>query len=409
MMRLGMAVLAMCVFACGLMADVAPNPLITGGATVSGMDMKDTPVSMDWEEVDLYPSAQKNSVTAVFLLKNTSDKETTLQVGFPAYGEMPLKDFVVEIDGQKAAAELKKEDLTFKVGPMKKTRHMEWMVWPMTFAGGAEKKVKVTYWVAPEIARGWTHHEVINGRPTTVVDELPNVAATSLPADVKAKVGALHSGYVLHTGAGWHGKIGKAVLRLHYGDEVRKDQLVFTAGEGKWAYDDKTNVDTLTLADFEPTEQSDIAYQYRVLTQEEQYKLLAEGLRKGQLDAPTRILVLGMVQSGKCPKDLSEADRAKLLIETMEFVVPPQGAAIDWSKSYPRLENEIQAVYDKLLAQYKATGQKDKAQALADAYAKSVDALTEGYAGRYIDKWIAQRKAHWATQKAAFAKAAAAE
>jgi hypothetical protein len=93
MIRLCIAAAAVLLMTCALLGDVAPDPLITGGATVSAKDAKGTPVAMVWEEVDLYPSAEKNAVTAVFVLRNTSDKETSLEVGFPSNGQMSLRGF----------------------------------------------------------------------------------------------------------------------------------------------------------------------------------------------------------------------------------------------------------------------------------------------------------------------------
>ena len=373
--------------------DVAPEPLFTGGATASARDAKDTPVAMDWEEVDLMPTPEKNVVSATFLLRNTSDQATTLEVGFPSYNEIPMKDFVVEIDGQKAAAELKKQ--VSPAGP-RKTITLEWMVWPMTFEGGAQKKIKVSYYVPPNRDIGWTVVTVRNGQSNWVTEKGVNAANTSLPDEVKQKVISYDSGYILRTGAGWHGNIGKAVIRLHYGELVRRDQFHFQSGAKGWNYDEKTNTDTLTLNDFKPDRSSDISYQFRISTPDEQAKLLLEGMRKGQLDVDSRLIVLEMIRSGKGQKELTAEQREKLLAEATELVVPPAGAAIDASQCNPRIEKEIQGIFEKLMARYKAANQNDKGLKVAEAYLKFMD---ESYATRYTKDWVAQRTAYWGDQK----------
>ena len=112
-MKRTMIVAACLVLSGGLAwADIAPDPLITGGATLTLKEAKDKDfaVTMAEEVVDLTPTAERNTVTAEFKLKNTADKPATLEVGFPSWFGQPLQDFAVTIDGNKQLAEVKKEE-----------------------------------------------------------------------------------------------------------------------------------------------------------------------------------------------------------------------------------------------------------------------------------------------------------
>ncbi len=211
------------------LADIAPEPLITGGATLTPRNAKDLTVALTEEVVDLTPSPQRNTVTAVFTLKNTGDKPATLDVGFVNFYGEALKDTAVEIDGKKQLAEVTRE--TLPSGPYK-TITKCWLTWPMTFDKGQTRTVKVSYWV-----------EMGRTRLITM---------TQLPKDVNDQVAPCCSGFVLRTGAAWLGNTSKGTFRLHYSDQVKKSLLTIQSPKDGWKYDEASNTDTLTLADFKP-------------------------------------------------------------------------------------------------------------------------------------------------------------
>ena len=362
---------------------------------------------MAWEEVDITPSAQRNEVTAVFLLRNTSGKNTTLEVGFPDYVSNPLQDFVVQIDGQKVEARLKKEVRDFpRAANPRNTIDVQWMVWPMTFRAHGEHKVKVGYYVPPRHVAHWTRTEAHGDQLDVFEEELVNTERTSLPDEVKRRIGAYESGYVLRTGAGWHGNIGKAVLRLHYSDEVTKARLNFL-GRSSWAYDEQTNTATLTLVDFKPTEQSDVSYVFQVCPAAEQTRLLIEGLRRKQLDDPhVRLLVLKMAQAD-IARTLLPAEQARArLEETMQYVLPLAGPPVDAAKLKIPEREHFKEVFKTLWARYQGRNEQDKLAALAREYSKfcgdlvtMLDAEAAAAQDAGYKNACLKDKAQWAAEK----------
>jgi hypothetical protein len=309
------------------LADIAPNPLMTGGTnlTVRG-EANAVPVTMLWEEVDLTPTPARNTVRAVFLLKNTSAAPAEMEVGFPSYYEMPMQDFAVEIDANKALGELKKDDVVS--GPMKKHLFTYWMCWPMKFAPGQERKVTVSYWVKPQSENRTRRQTTANGRPTTVSELV--MFAGNLPDDLRDKVGARESGYVLRTGAGWAGTIGKATIRLHYGEGFAKEAVTWMNPAKGWTFDKAGNTDTLVLENLKPKGEDDIAYNWCVGGAEADKRLLMDALKAGKLSVPARkdlLTYLGWnAYALKRPK--LTADQ----LEVLTRMVAPDGPGFDPSQ-----------------------------------------------------------------------------
>ncbi len=255
---------------------------MTGGNTPAVHGGKDVPVSMVWEEVDLRPSAGRNEVVALFGLKNVGDEPAEFEVGFPSFFKMPMKDFVIEIDGEKAEAVLKKDQTQ---GP--KRIFIYWMCWPMKFAAGQEHKVKVSYWVEPESARYVSRTATVKGRPTTINE--PAISGEGLESPLREQVGAKSSGYILRTGAAWRDTIGKATIRLHYGEQFKKDLVTNLAPAKGWTFDESANTSTLILDHIKPTSADDIAYQWRLADPETEKAKLMEALRDGKLSTAARM------------------------------------------------------------------------------------------------------------------------
>src|SRR5262249_11394088 len=125
-----------------LRADIAPNPLTTGGTNLTFQaTSKPVPGTMVWEGVDLDPSREKNRVEGGFLTKDSGKEDVQITVGFPSYFRMPLEDFRLEVDGKKVLAEVQKTG-----GEGRKRIFTYWMCWPMKFAAGTEYKIRVSYW-----------------------------------------------------------------------------------------------------------------------------------------------------------------------------------------------------------------------------------------------------------------------
>ena len=341
-------------------ADIAPEPLTTGGTTLTPRTTQPSPlpVTMLWEEVDIHPLPQNNAVAAVFCLKNTGKENIEIEVGFPSYFKTKLQDFKVRIDGKDQAAELKNDE---PAGPKKVFK--SWMCWRMSFPPGQERKVEVSYRVPTE-----------RGFPPLHVDKLPE--------DLKAKIWAYKSGYVLRTGAAWADKIGKAVIRIHYGDVVKKALVTELHPLKGWKYDEKADIDTLTLENFKPTEGWDVAYQFKLVDAAQEAELLLAALKEKKLDPWAMEYLLKLTEKDN-PRKLSKEDQQKRVVEILEWMLPPNGPEFDQDKITRGAENVLQNACRRLLEHYRKTGQNDKAADLGRRY--------QGFLKNVLDRNAQQR------------------
>ena len=369
------------------LADIRPDPLVTGGSTPKArtVDGGTVPVRMAWEEVDLYPSAAKNRVVAVFGLKNESDEAVAFEVGFPSYYEGRLHDFEVKVGDEKRLAELKRED---PPEGARKRIFTYWMCWPMSFKPGEEKRVEVCYWCETEREDRTLH-------------------ARNLPEDLKAKLAPATSGYVLRTGRDWAGTIGRAVIRLHYGDEVKKGNLKFMSAplrRGKaaddaasWIYDPEADVDQLVLEELEPDARSDIRYTFTLVTPKEATELLLEALAAKTLDPWAMKHVLELVEKEDA-LGLSNADRKAKALEILELMVPPKGPRFEQQgPGEKRGERALKAGAEKVLREAFArlhahaveAGDAAKLETVRGEYARFLTPIVlraEAYFGANPDK-----------------------
>jgi hypothetical protein len=382
---LSLAVALACVAA--LRADIAPNPLTTGGTNITLKDPAGgVPVTMAWEEVDVTPSAEKNRVEAVFLLKNTGKKDVELTVGFPSYFQVALEDFTAEVDGKKQAAEVRK---TGGEGPKKIFTY--WLCWPMKFAAGEEHKVRVTYWCKTEMAFDFFE--------------------TKLPKDVRSEVCAYSSGYVLRTGAGWDGNIGKATIRLHYGDQVKKENVTIQQPEKGWKYDKKADVDELVLTDFKPEagelSTSDVVYRFKLHGPEEEAKVLFAALKDKRLDPWAIDRLLKAVEKDNVLRLDADARKAKAF-EILELMVPPKGPKplIQGPNDEPDnkyleygAEMLLHDAFARLLAHYREEKDAASAEALTREFAALLKVVTARRDKEFFKDPRFQRGAQWEEQK----------
>lgn len=383
------AVLFAALIACPAAADIAPEPLVTGGNTMAPRE-KGVPVEMAWEEVDIHPSAAKNRVTAVFALRNTGDQAVKFEVGFPSYNRIALKDFAVEVDGRPQAAAEKKE------GDGSERHFLCWMCWEMEFAAKQERQVKVSYWVPTEHIYSHLEYE-------------------SLPDDLKATVWPYETGYVLRTGVGWKGNIGKATIRLHYGEEVKKANTRDLRPDLGWTYDGKADVDTLVLKDFEPEGDwfdicsYDVSFQFTMSGPRQEVDLLLKAAKEKRLDPWALQFLLEWIEKGGNPRriedledeiygeeeedlkrrltkqleleasalPLSEEERKRLILETLECMVPPGGPEFDQDAIGPGAENIVQEAYHRLFSHFVDVKATEKAVAVGRHYQAFLEVILE--------------------------------
>ncbi|MBI5725475.1 MAG: hypothetical protein HZA50_16075 [Planctomycetes bacterium] len=318
-------------------------------------------------DVDLTPSPQQNKVTAVFCLENNdAHSETQLDVGFPSYNYVPMKDFSLEIDGKSEKAEVRKIDgVTYKIGDReRKGRDLYWMCWPMKFSAGQKRTVKVSYWVQP--VAEWRVLKPEKGNRTYAALEQPP-DPKQLPANLAEKLGGYKSGYVLSTGTGWQGgEKGKATIRIHYGPDCRKEQITWLYPDKGWTYDKQADTDTIVLGEYK----TEIIYSWGM---PDQVKLLREAMENKQLGVEAQrylLRLLGWEQFDQKP--------GREALDAMACMVAPVGATFDPSQTEPYLSARLyQAVYQNVFEHYKSSGQADKAGAAAGQYGLFLKAVTE--------------------------------
>lgn len=361
------------------LADIAPEPLFTGGA---GITVKGKPltVEMAWEEVDLHPTADWNRVKALFGMRNTGRENATLEVGFPSYFQLELNDFRVSVDGRPVEAERKVDDVS--AGDRKRL-FVHWMCWTMTFPPGREVKIEVSY-------------QVKTGRT------FKDLWIEDLPEDLQAALWTRESGYVLRTGARWAGKIGRAEIRLHYGAEVKKEFLSFAAMEpgGTWTHDAKAGTDTLVLKDFEPDDRgwsstSDVVYTFRTCSYRDQAVRLSAALKEKRLGPWAMQRLLDLVERDEDEDgaerwgnvlELPADKRGAEALAILEAMVPPAGPEIDPAKVSRGAFAILHDAYRRLMKQHQAAGAAAKIQALRPFY--------RGFLEKVLahDAWYADRE-----------------
>ncbi len=349
------------------LADIAPDPLTTGGTNLSPKLANGAPIPVEMiaEEVDLHPSAKLNRVTARFVLKNTGEADAEFEVGFPSYFKMPLQDFEVTVDGRPQAAEVKRTG-----GEGRKQIFTYWMCWPMSFPRGAEREIVVKY--AVETGRVF-----------------PQLHVDKLPPDLKDQIWQRQSGYVLRTGTAWAGNIGRAVIRLHYSEECRKELVTRLLPKKGWTYDTKTNTDTLILTEFEPggtrdfpaAEEWDIRYEWRTLTPAQELDTLYAALEQRRLDPWAMAYTLELAEKQNVRKLDAEA-KAALARSILERMLPPLGPDRYEHEISPGAENVLAKARQRLATLYVESGEADRAAALEAAWKRLLDGINADRARR---------------------------
>jgi hypothetical protein len=274
MLRLTLVVLCAALVAQAAQADIAPNP-VTKAQSLSPREA--TAVAMDAERVEVTLSENNAHVRAAFWLRNTSKSPTTLEVGFPdqdppfdKYG-VCISDLKVTVDGAEQAYE------TYEPGRERKSRdETGWYLWQMTF--GPEQKQLVVVEYDCRTYRSWRGRvpewteakardlDMYEGRlPETEEFKKkrprPGEAAPQRHQIISGLKAARDREftYVLATGAGWHGPIGKGLIEVKLVDDAARCIESLNPHGASWQGD----TITWTFSSLEPTEEHDIVIGYR--------------------------------------------------------------------------------------------------------------------------------------------------
>ncbi len=199
-----------------LPGDMAPEPARNAAPSLTPQDAStQVAIEMAAEEVSLKLSPSRLQVEAVFHMRNPTSSEIRMKVGFPAGRDRDdLQEFAVTRDGK--AADLGIVDR----GPAGREAHDYGITWDAVYPAGK------------------TVTEVVRYRMEVSPNSIPTLA-----------------GYILHTGAPWAGKIGKAVVTLTLAEGLSVDHLSGLQPAGSSRTDRGA---VWTFRDLEPTEQDDI-------------------------------------------------------------------------------------------------------------------------------------------------------
>jgi hypothetical protein len=376
------------------MADRAPSPPVVRSFSPDP-DGKSDVVRMTWQEVDLYPSPERIRVEVVFGAKNAGSSAVEYEVGFPAYRGEILRDFTVEMDGVRKPT--KRKDALKNARSARDFPY--WICWQERFAAGQASTIKVSYWVAPAHAsyRQW-HQE---GYTRWIGDGASRT---------RNALRSYYGRYTLQTGAAWAGTIGKAVIRIHYSDEVKKeltgiDTIRYaTRTRGKrlrprrtvraaarpdaWVYDPATQTDSLTLRDFEPTPGSDIGFCFRRCTPQREAEMLTALLREKRLHPAVSQRLVNLLRSDGL--GLGESEKRARLIEAREWLVTAASAP-GWPdlgfKAQRWLDRSIRTSYAEAKAHYERTGRTHEALSLARRYLKYLERGRNTRYWRHAEEW----------------------
>lgn len=292
MMRFVGLILACFILPSWASADIAPNPL-SGGVNFTGTTDK---VAMSEETVTLKVSPTRCTTNAVFLMKNLTDEPVTIDVGFPFAYPSDLQEFRVKVDGKAMK----------NVAEKTKGKRQKWKVWTMTFPASKVTKVQVDYWNSLKANYSWVSsirsgHNAVDRLllSFTAFKQKPRGEATEDDEGHYKQLGErLRHGevnYILTTGAGWAGHIGKCKIEAKF--EGFTDENLITRypieNEEYLPRDPQVNRDGLVweLKDFEP--RHDIYFSITPNITRSELKELIETTLKDHPHHPSLTMLLG--------------------------------------------------------------------------------------------------------------------
>ncbi|MBN1918644.1 MAG: DUF4424 family protein [Verrucomicrobia bacterium] len=284
MFRLMLAALCAALIIPAAYADIAPDPAAKG----QSLAPKDkTAVAMDAEKVEVTLSENSAHVRATFWMRNTAESSTTLEVGFPdqvrPFEEeegLSLTNLKVTVDGAEQKTEpydpTRKGPGTYSFTPGQD--RTAWFLWTTTFGPEQKRTIVVEYDCRTFEAREsevptWSKADELEldmyeGRVPESKEFGKNKPAEDDWGEIKvygARQSALQRkrnrefAYVLATGAGWSGPIGKGLIRVRLADEAAHCIEALNPHGASWQGD----TITWTFEDLEPTAEHNIVIRYR--------------------------------------------------------------------------------------------------------------------------------------------------
>lgn len=141
----------------------------------------------------------------IFKFVNTGESKENVTIGFPGLygvaGDCDLYDFKTWVDGKKVKINIREEN------PDDEFNYRKWYTWKVGFEKGETKTIRNTYWTY--ISKNWAAMEQDNWIT-----------------------------YVLKTGSGWKGPIGKANITIDLNQCYEKTDIYLVKPEGYIVTDD---------------------------------------------------------------------------------------------------------------------------------------------------------------------------
>ena len=259
-------------------ADIAPNPT-TKAQSLTPKDK--TSVSMDAEKVEVTLSENNARVKATFWMQNTAKESASLEVGFPDQ-DRPFEergsaftDLKVTVDGAEQKVEpydpARQPDGSYRYESGMDTT--AWFLWKMTFGPEQKRKIVVeydckTYQTWSGDAPTWTKEDA------TELDMFEGRIAESDAFKKKYPDGSMmrakgayglkvkrdrEFSYVLATGAGWAGPIGKGLIQVKLTDAAARCVESLNPRGATW----QSDIISWSFENLEPTAADNIVIRYR--------------------------------------------------------------------------------------------------------------------------------------------------
>lgn len=191
------------------LADVAPDPLAKGMTPTR----KDSRVQMVSQEVVIHLDREWCRVEADFVLQNRSRSAAVMEIGFPTGYQDEVRDLRVWRNGKEVETRSTVEHEIQESGKEAAVYH--WTLWDMRFAPEEKMALRVSYLVKPR-----KNHAYLITPYRQFLGQIEDEAAGSAPPSEVVRVidgmTSYSTGYIMVTGAEWHGPIADAVVTFRH-------------------------------------------------------------------------------------------------------------------------------------------------------------------------------------------------
>ncbi|MGE4159903.1 MAG: hypothetical protein AB7F75_12495 [Planctomycetota bacterium] len=228
-----------------------------------------TPIVLESETIDITPTADKISCSAIYTLFNPEDTPNTVEIGFPRPRPCPIQDIKLWVDSKESSTYFKSFDTVAKESEGNAhDQFMEikadWMSWKVTFPPKTRVVVKTSYWNALD----------------KTIDRTSNSNSSQGLSMANGMI-------QLKTGGGWKGRISKATLTFHHNTLPREDIAYIRTynngledGVAISNFDEKSKTSTHVFEDFDPTDVDNVEFAIYIPSRQHQINILEEALGK---------------------------------------------------------------------------------------------------------------------------------